>query len=80
MEVLWEEAFRTRVVSSEGVISAIERKCRGAKGDVRGVEGAGLEYERREALVSCCRATFAGWSCVAVGILNLGQLSQLCFN
>lgn len=38
-EVLWEEALRTRVVSSEGVRSAIERKWRGAKGEVCGVEG-----------------------------------------
>lgn len=38
-EVLCEEAFRTRVVSSLGVRSAIERKWRGAKGEVWGVEG-----------------------------------------
>jgi len=38
MEVLWEEAFRIKVVSSEGVRSAIERKFRAVKGDVRGVE------------------------------------------
>jgi hypothetical protein len=38
MEVLWEEALRTRVVSSAGVRSAIERKWRGANGEVWGVE------------------------------------------
>lgn len=43
MAVLWEEALRTRVVNSEGVRSAIERRCRGANGDVEGVEGVGLE-------------------------------------
>lgn len=39
MAVLWEEALRTRVVSSVGVRSAIESKCRGAKGEVGGVTG-----------------------------------------
>lgn len=43
MAVLCEEAFRTRVVNSDGVRSAIERKCRGAKGEVEGVEGVALE-------------------------------------
>lgn len=37
--VLCEEALRTRVVSSVGVRSAMERKCRGAKGEVAGVDG-----------------------------------------
>jgi len=46
MAVLWELALRTRVVSSAGVRSAIERKCRGAKGEVAGVEGVELEYAR----------------------------------
>lgn len=32
-------ALRTRVVSSAGVRSAIERRCRGANGDVAGVAG-----------------------------------------
>lgn len=41
---LCEEALRTRVVSSWGVRSAIERRWRGAKGDVWGV--AGEEYAR----------------------------------
>lgn len=31
---LWERAFWTRVVNSSGVRSAIERRCRGAKGEV----------------------------------------------
>ena len=31
---LWVEALRTRVVSSRGVRSAIERRWRGAKGEV----------------------------------------------
>ena len=38
MEVLWEDALRTRVVSSVGVRSAIERKWRGANGEVWGVD------------------------------------------
>ena len=36
---LWEWAFRMRVVSSEEVRSAIERRWRGANGEVGGVEG-----------------------------------------
>ena len=44
MVVLWEEALRTRVVSSVGVRSAMESKWRGAKGEVAGV--AGEEYVR----------------------------------
>src|SRR6266536_5459598 len=39
MEVLWEEALRMRVVSSAGERSAMERRCRGAKGEVCGIEG-----------------------------------------
>lgn len=39
MDVLWDEAFRTRVVNSAGVRSAMERRCRGANGEVGGVEG-----------------------------------------
>jgi hypothetical protein len=39
MAVLWEEALRTRVVSSADVRSAIESKWRGAKGEVAGVAG-----------------------------------------
>ena len=35
---LCDEALRIRVVSSEGVRSAIERKCRGAKGERIGVD------------------------------------------
>lgn len=37
MDTLCEWAFRTRVVSSAELRSAIDRKCRGAKGDVVGV-------------------------------------------
>lgn len=37
--VLEEEALWTRAVSSAGVRSAMERKWRGAKGEVIGVEG-----------------------------------------
>ena len=44
---LWLAALRTSAVSSEGVRSAIERKWRGAKGDVGGVEGVLEEYKRR---------------------------------
>lgn len=36
---LREAALRTRVVSSAGVRSDIERRCRGANGDVEGVAG-----------------------------------------
>jgi len=36
---LLAEALRTRAVSSWGVRSEMERKCRGAKGEVGGVEG-----------------------------------------
>lgn len=64
--VLWEEALRTRWVSSVGVRSAMERKWRG---EALGV--AGVEYARREALESCCRAALAGRSCVDGGILIL---------
>ena len=32
-------AFRTSVVSSPGVRSAMERRCRGAKGDILGAVG-----------------------------------------
>ena len=39
IDFLYEEALRTRVVSSAGVRSAIERKWRGGKGDVIGVAG-----------------------------------------
>lgn len=41
MAVLEEEALRTRVVSSVGVRSAMERRWRGAKGEVSGVAGEG---------------------------------------
>ena len=43
MAVFCWYAFRTRVVSSEGVRSLIERRCRGEKGDVCGVD---VEYGR----------------------------------
>lgn len=46
MALLWELALRTRVVRSTGLRSEIERKCRGAKGEVAGVEGVELEYAR----------------------------------
>ena len=36
---LWEYALRTRVVSSEEDRSAMERRWRGANGEVGGVEG-----------------------------------------
>jgi hypothetical protein len=39
MAFLREAALRTRVVSSWGVRSAMERRCRGANGEVCGVEG-----------------------------------------
>ena len=34
------------LVRSTGLRSEIERKCRGAKGEVAGVEGVELEYAR----------------------------------
>lgn len=34
MAVLWEDALRMRVVNSAGVRSAMERRWRGANGDV----------------------------------------------
>ena len=37
MARLWEEALRTRVANSVGVRSAMESRCRGAKGEVAGV-------------------------------------------
>jgi cobalamin synthase len=39
MAVLYFWAFCTSVVSSAGVRSAMERRCRGANGDVGGVAG-----------------------------------------
>ena len=39
MACLWECAFRTRVESSEEERSAIERRDRGAKGEVGGAVG-----------------------------------------
>ena len=39
ISVLWEEALRTRVVSSVDVRSAMESKWRGAKGEMTGVAG-----------------------------------------
>lgn len=41
---LRDEALRIRAMNSEGVRSAIERRCLGAKGEVGGVEG--VEYAR----------------------------------
>jgi len=42
---LWEAAFRTRAVNSAGVRSAIDRRCRGANGEIERV--AGVEYSLR---------------------------------
>jgi hypothetical protein len=53
---LWECADRTRVVNSAGVRSAIESRCRGAKGEVNGDE---LLYERHCILPKLCRARIA---------------------
>ena len=39
MAVLWKEALRTSCVNSAADRSAIDRRCRGAKGDIWGVEG-----------------------------------------
>lgn len=57
IEVLWEDALRTSVLNSAVVRSAIERKWRGANGEVFGV--AGLEYERIEGFVRLRRALLA---------------------
>lgn len=38
MACLWAAALRTRVVSSDGVRSAIESRWRGAKGEVAGLD------------------------------------------
>lgn len=53
MARLCEEALRTRVVNSAGVKSAIERRWRGAKGEVGGMAGDEGEVEEywRTALV-----------------------------
>lgn len=51
MADLWEEALETSLVSSGVVRSAMERKWRGAKGDVGGVEGELVERERMVMLV-----------------------------
>ena len=48
MACLWEAALRIKAVSSLGAKSAIERKCRGAKGEVGGV--AADDWRRRGAL------------------------------
>lgn len=45
MDVLCDAALLTSVVSSWGVRSAMERRCRGANGEVCGEEGE--EYVRR---------------------------------
>jgi len=71
MVVLCEEAFRTRVVNSEGVRSAIERRCRGANGEVVGTDGVELEYARIVDLESCCMTALAGRSCIVEGIFAL---------
>jgi hypothetical protein len=47
MVFLCWEALRTRAVSSAGVRSAIERKCRGAKGETGGVVAVAVVYVRR---------------------------------
>jgi hypothetical protein len=39
MALLWDEALRTRTVSSVGVRSAIDSKWRGANGEVDSVAG-----------------------------------------
>jgi len=45
MSILCLYAFRTRVVNSVGVRSAIDSRCRGAKGDVGGAVGEEDEDE-----------------------------------
>lgn len=46
IEDLWEEALEMRVVNSGVVRSEIERKWRGAKGDVAGVPEGEVLVER----------------------------------
>lgn len=60
IEALYVAALRTRVVSSAVERSAMERKCRGAKGEVGGVEGLAAlcdMWRRRE-----CEVLLDGWS------------------
>jgi hypothetical protein len=58
---LWAEALRMRAVSSWGERSAIERKWRGAKGDVWGVPEAEVVMERAAlGLVSARRQELEG--------------------
>ena len=72
-EVLWEDALRTRAVSSVGVRSAMERKWRGANGEVWGA--AALEWLRVEAFDSWWRALPAGR--MPVGGISGSVKSQL---
>lgn len=79
MAVLWEAALRTKVVNSVGVRSAMERRWRGAKGEVCGVEGVEEEYVRLDARVTCWRAALAGRR-AAIFVVMGGQLIQMCVN
>lgn len=51
MADLWDEALWTSLVSSGLVRSAMERRWRGAKGDVGGVEGEPALAEERKRVV-----------------------------
>ena len=71
---LCELALRTRVVNSAGERSAIERKWRGANGEVCGV--AGLEYARFWALDREFKNVLAGRVLSFADILVVSQLSS----
>jgi hypothetical protein len=45
MATLWEDALLMRMLNSVGVRSAIERRCRGANGEVSGWAGLEGEFE-----------------------------------
>lgn len=69
MEALWEEALVRRVLNSVGVRSAMERRWRGAKGEVSGWAGLeGVLEEEYERLESCLRACPVGRREVLGGI------------
>lgn len=60
MAVLWAPALRTSVVSSPGVRSAMERRCRGAKGDVCGAAGEEVDKHRRKLRTAAAEGRISG--------------------
>lgn len=57
-------ALRTRVENSVGVRSAIERRCRGAKGEIGGVVGLCWEYCRTVMVTGLGWLRHANWASV----------------